>query len=187
MDDKEKLLLDIKQQWKHILQTFGEESDLRPREILVIGCSSSEVLGQKIGTASSKEVADTLIDPLLQWADKIGIFLAFQCCEHLNRVLVVESQCAEWYGLEPVVVLPSLKAGGAMALAAWERLCAPVAVEQIKAHGGIDIGDTLIGMHLKPVVVPVRLDVNTLGSAHVTLAKTRAKYVGGPRACYPCN
>ncbi|NLI91093.1 MAG: TIGR01440 family protein [Peptococcaceae bacterium] len=187
MGEKAEMLNSLKDQWIHILHAFGEAAVLQQGQLVVIGCSTSEILGKSIGKAGSKEVADILVPPLLHWADGLGICLAFQCCEHLNRVLVVEKKCVERYGLEPVIVVPSLTAGGAMSLAAWEKLNDPVAVEQIKAHAGIDIGDTLIGMHLRPVAVPVRIDVKHLGNAHVTLAKTRPKYIGGPRAAYPCS
>lgn len=186
MSEKIEVLEHIRNEWEHILQAFEEMAGLKPGKIVVIGCSTSEVLGEKIGKAGCREVADVLIAPLVQWASRLGISLAFQCCEHLNRALVVEYKTAERLGLEPVTVIPSLSAGGAMALTAWENFSEPTAVESIKADAGIDIGDTLIGMHLRPVAVPVRIDVNSLGSAHITLARTRPKYVGGPRAAYPC-
>lgn len=185
--DQNKFLEEIKVQWLDLLEEFGEAAGLQPGQILVLGCSTSEVLGERIGKAGSKDVAEALIGPLLAWADKLGIYLAFQCCEHLNRVLVVEQECADRFGLEQVIVLPSLAAGGAMALTAWERFSAPIAVEGVKAHAGIDIGDTFIGMHLRQVAVPLRFKVKYLGSAHVNFAKTRAKYIGGPRASYPCS
>ncbi|RNC28892.1 MAG: hypothetical protein AWM53_01079 [Candidatus Dichloromethanomonas elyunquensis] len=185
MDEAMKTLHTLKNQWETILEIFGASAGLQRGQLVVIGCSTSEVQGKTIGKAGSKEVADILIDPLLYWADLRGIHLAFQCCEHLNRALVVEQEIAGPFGLEPVIVVPSLTAGGAMASTAWEKLKNPVAVEQVKAHAGIDIGDTLIGMHLRPVVVPVRIDINYLGNAHLTLAKTRPKYIGGPRAIYP--
>lgn len=187
MDDKKKFLEELKGQWEHILREFEEAADLQAGQIVVIGCSTSEVLGERIGKAGNKEVAEILFEPLHAWAAKLGIYPAIQCCEHLNRALVVEKDCADKYGLETVIVLPSLTAGGAMALTAWESFNSPVAVEQIKAHAGLDIGDTLIGMHLRQVAVPLRIDVNHLGSAHVNLAKTRPKFVGGPRAAYPCS
>ncbi len=169
------MLHNLKEQWEHILYEFQREARLEQGRLVVIGCSTSEILGKKIGKASSKEVADVLVDPLLNWADHNGLYLAVQCCEHLNRVLIVERECAEKFGLDPVIVIPSLTAGGAMSLAAWERFSSPVAVEEVKAHAGIDIGDTFIGMHLRPVAVPVRIDVNSLGDAHLTLVKTRPK------------
>lgn len=186
MADKKEKIQRLRTKWEEILLAFEREANLQSGQILVIGCSTSEVVGERIGKAGSKEIADILIDPLLDWTAKLGVYLAFQCCEHLNRVLVVEQKCMEKYGLEPVIVLPALSAGGALAQAAWHKFAEPVAVEQIKAHAGIDIGDTLIGMHLRQVVVPIRLDITSLGSAHLTFAKTRPKYIGGPRATYPC-
>lgn len=187
MSDKKEMLQCLSEEWEHILQAFEEMAGLRPGNLVVIGCSTSEVLGEKIGKAGSREVADILIASLSRWASRLGLSLAIQCCEHLNRVLVVEKQTADRLGLEPVMVMPSLSAGGAMALTAWENFSEPIAVEQVRADAGIDIGDTLIGMHLRPVAVPIRIGVNSLGSAHITLAKTRPKYVGGPRAAYACS
>jgi uncharacterized protein (TIGR01440 family) len=187
MADKKEMLQQIKDEWEHILQAFEDTAELKPGQLLVIGCSTSEIIGEKIGKASSKEVADVLFEPLRKWADKLGILLAVQCCEHLNRVLIVERNAVDRLNLEPVMVIPSLSAGGAMSLAAWGNFSDPVTVEQVRADAGIDIGDTLIGMHLRPVAVPLRINVRKLGAAHLNLAKTRPKYVGGPRASYPCN
>lgn len=185
MEDKNGDLHNIRSQWEGILRKFNENAELQPGKIVVVGCSTSEILGKKIGSAGNKEVADLLMEPLLHWAGKLGIYLAIQCCEHLNRVLIVEMECKDKYCLEPVVVLPALKAGGALSVSAWDGFAKPVAVERIQAHAGLDIGDTFIGMHLKPVVVPVRIDVKKLGQACLNLAKTRPKYVGGSRAVYP--
>ena len=110
--------------------------------------------------------------------------MAAQCCEHLNRALILEKEAALHYGYESVNVVPQLKAGGSLATAAYALLQCPVAVESIKAHAGIDIGDTLIGMHLKAVAVPVRIKTSYIGSAHVVAARTRPKFIGGVRACY---
>jgi uncharacterized protein (TIGR01440 family) len=184
-ETKETILANIEADWKHILQQFAQVAELKAEQILVIGCSTSEVLGQKIGTASSQDVAQTLFEPVWMWAKEKGLYLAFQCCEHLNRALVVEQQCAEEYRLEPVMAQPSSQAGGALAATAWDRIPNPTLVEGLRAHAGIDIGDTLIGMHLRPVAVPVRIDLQTLGQAHLTLARTRPKYIGGPRTLYP--
>jgi len=182
---KEAILANIEAEWKLILQQFAQAADLKAKQILVIGCSTSEVIGKKIGTASNQEVAQTLFATVWMWAKQKGIYLAFQCCEHLNRALVVEQQCAEMYRLEPVMARPSAQAGGALAAAAWDKMPNPVLVEGLQAHAGIDIGDTFIGMHLRPVAVPVRIEVQTLGQAHVTMARTRPKYIGGPRTVYP--
>jgi len=194
MEDKIRLpekktivLAELKEQWINILDNFAQAAVLQPGQMVVLGCSTSEIAGGRIGKASSKEIAAVLIDPLLAWADKLGIYLAIQCCEHLNRALVVEQEAVRKFNLEPVIAMPALNAGGAMATVAWEKFTSPVAVESVQAHAGLDIGDTFIGMHLRPVVVPVRIDVNCLGYAHLTLARTRPKYIGGPRAVYPGN
>ena len=187
IEEKQISLTDIREQWKSILNQFAIAAQLKAGQMVVIGCSTSEISGRKIGKAGSEEIAEALIDPVIAWAKELEIYLAFQCCEHLNRVLIVEESAINRFNFEPVIVLPALNAGGAMATAAWHKLAAPAAVESVKAHAGIDIGDTLIGMHLRPVVVPIRIDVNNLGYAHLSLARTRPKFVGGPRATYPCN
>ncbi len=155
---------------------------LRPGEILVVGCSTSEIRGERIGSASSREVAEAVYAGLEPVVKEHGVFLAVQCCEHLNRALVVERACAERYGLEIVWVLPQLKAGGALAALAMERMGDPVVVETIAAHAGMDMGDTFIGMHLRRVAVPVRGDIGCIGQAHLTMARTRPRYIGGERA-----
>lgn len=159
-------------------------SGLKPGEILVIGASTSEVLGHQIGTAGSLEVADQILSNILRLASEHRVEVAVQCCEHLNRVLVIEQPVAERYGLEVVTVIPVPKAGGALAARAFQVYRDPVVVEEVKAHAGMDIGDTLIGMHLRPVAVPVRSEVKEIGAAHLTMARTRPKMVGGERAVY---
>lgn len=178
-------LKEIAETWQKVLDDFFPQANLRLGQILVLGCSTSEVLGKQIGKGSSVEVADILLPPLLQKVREQGIFLAVQGCEHINRALVVEEECVERYGLESVTVLPGLKAGGAMSVKAWQSFKAPLMVESIKGHAGIDIGDTFIGMHLRPVVVPIRLRVKEIGEAHLTMARTRPRLIGGPRAVYP--
>ena len=158
---------------------------LRPHDILVVGCSTSEVAGHKIGSASSADVADAIMSGLLPIIRESQLYLAVQCCEHLNRALVVERECADRYGLELVTVIPHLKAGGALAAAAMKEYGDPVVVEGISAHAGMDIGDTFIGMHLRHVAVPVRLEITKIGDAHLTMARTRPKLIGGERALYP--
>lgn len=153
-------------------------------QILVVGCSSSEMVGGRIGKYSSPEAAEALVDTILPILREKGIFLAAQCCEHLNRALILERACAERYGLEPVWVKPQPHAGGSFATTVWERSSEPVAVESIRAHAGMDIGQTLIGMHLRRVAVPVRLSVKQIGEAPVVFARTRPPYIGGPRAQY---
>lgn len=169
------------------LQELLAEAALREKQILVIGCSTSEVSGKKIGTSSSMEVAAALwagIAPLVQ---EHGIYPAIQCCEHLNRALVVEEEVLERYSLEQVAVYPVQGAGGSLANYAMKSMQHPVVVERIQAHAGIDIGDTLIGMHLKPVAVPVRGSLAKIGQAHLTMARTRPKLIGGERARYRCD
>ena len=153
-------------------------------QILVIGCSTSEVTGERIGKASVPEVAEALVNGIIPVLKSKGIFLAAQCCEHLNRALIVERACAEKYGLCEVCVRPVPKAGGSFASSVWGNFEAPVAVESISAHAGIDIGGTLIGMHLRAVAVPVRLSISSIGEANILCARTRPKYIGGPRAQY---
>ena len=161
-----------------------EASGISSGEILVIGCSSSELTGGTIGKASAPEAAEALLDAIYPLLKEKGIFLAAQCCEHLNRALIVERACAEKYGLCEVCVLPQPKAGGSFATAAWAGMQEPCAVEYIKAHVGMDIGGTLIGMHLKKVAVPVRLQQRTIGEAMVLAARVRPKFIGGERAYY---
>lgn len=161
-----------------------EISKLCKGDILVIGCSSSEIVGETIGHGSSFETAQAVFDAIYPILKSKGIFLAAQCCEHLNRALIIERACAEQYGLEPVCVIPQPKAGGSFATTAWDRFDAPVAVEHIRAHAGLDIGGTLIGMHLRDVAVPVRLSVDHIGAAILLAARTRPKFIGGIRARY---
>ncbi|HHV71611.1 MAG TPA: TIGR01440 family protein [Clostridia bacterium] len=162
-----------------------ELGGLKPGQILVVGCSTSEVIGKKIGTAGSMEVAEAIINGLLRAVREKGVDIAVQCCEHLNRALVVEERVAERYGLTRVEAFPVPEAGGALASQAMNKLDNPVLVEEISAHAGIDIGHTLIGMHLRPVAVPVRIEgLDRLGAAPLVLAKTRPKLIGGARAQY---
>lgn len=170
--------------WDDVLEAFFLKANLRRGQILVLGCSTSEVIGQRIGQGSSSEVAEVLLPPLLERVHQQGIFLAVQGCEHINRALVVEEACMDHYGLEVVTVLPALHAGGAMTVQAWRKFSSPLMVERIQGHAGIDIGDTFIGMHLRPVAIPIRIHVKELGEAHLTLAHTRPRLIGGPRAMY---
>lgn len=157
---------------------------LTPGQILVVGCSTSEVGGAGIGTFSSPELAESIFEGIYQATEEAGVYLAAQCCEHLNRAIILEEMAAEKYGCEPVNVVPQPKAGGSFATAAYKAFGQPVAVEHILAHAGMDIGDTLIGMHLKDVAVPVRIPTKKIGEAHLVCARTRAKFIGGERAVY---
>ncbi|MDQ0200872.1 TIGR01440 family protein [Neobacillus ginsengisoli] len=170
-----------------ILAEYKEQVSFKPGQLLVVGCSTSEVIGERIGTAGTLDVAEMIFRGLKKLQSETGIELAFQCCEHLNRALVVESAVAERRGLDEVSVVPVRTAGGAMATYAFGEMEAAVVVEFVKADAGIDIGNTLMGMHLKHVAVPVRVKQKSIGHAHVTLANTRPKLIGGVRAVYERN
>ncbi len=157
---------------------------LKPGDIVVAGCSTSEVLNSDIGSASNPELGKIIFNAINDQVTEIGCFLAAQCCEHLNRALVIEREAAVKYGYEEVNVVPAPKAGGSFATAAYEGMNDPVLVEEVSAKAGIDIGNTLIGMHLKKVAVPVRIETDTIGHASVVCARTRPKYIGGERAHY---
>ena len=177
-------LEDVREQAAQAARELLEAANLRPGDIFVVGCSSSEITGGRIGKASSLEAARAVLDGIYPLLRERDIYLAAQCCEHLNRALAVEAECAERYGYDPVSVRPQPKAGGAFAAEAWERFRRPAAVEFVRAHAGMDIGGTLIGMHLRPVAVPVRLHLDHIGQAILLCARTRPKFIGGSRACY---
>ena len=167
---------------KTLLNEFGEKAKLKRGNVLIIGCSTSEVIGSKIGSNSSPEIAKYICDALFEYAKVNGITLAFQCCEHLNRAVITERNSFPY--AEEVNVVPQPKAGGSLATEAYNRFENPIALEDIKADAGLDIGLTLIGMHLKKVAVPVRLENNKIGEALVVAARTRPKFIGGARAVY---
>ena len=180
----EKELKEIEQQAYTATKELLEVAKLQKGQLLVVGCSSSEVSGAKIGTYSSPEVAERVFTGIYQAVQEADIYLAAQCCEHLNRALILEAEAADRYGYEQVNVVPQPTAGGSFATNAYKYFQHPVAVEHIKAHAGMDIGDTLIGMHLKDVAVPVRIGTKQIGEAHLVCARTRAKFIGGERAVY---
>ena len=161
-----------------------DRADFNPVKLLVIGCSSSEIAGGVIGHDSVFECGDAVAKAVLDIASEVGFAPAFQCCEHLNRALVMERYAAEHFGCEIVCAVPRKKAGGSLATAAWKRMDDPVLVESVRADAGLDIGLTLIGMHLKPVAVPIRLKRDRVGAAIVTAARTRPRLIGGERAKY---
>ena len=175
---------EITAQVRRAAEELVEAAGIRAGELLVVGCSSSEVLGQHIGKGSSLEAAQAVLDGIYPLIKERGIFLAAQCCEHLNRALIIEQAAADKFGYEPVNVRPWVNAGGSFAAAVWERFESPVAVEHIRAKAGMDIGDTLIGMHLREVAVPVRLSVKKIGEANLVCARTRPRFIGGERARY---
>lgn len=174
----------IKKDVEKVFNELMEQAKLEKEDILVVGCSTSEVANHGIGTFSSEEIGQVLFETLNGLCKKQGIYLATQCCEHLNRAIIIEKAAAKKYGFEMVNVVPMLKAGGAFSTAAYKGFDEAVAIEAVKAHAGIDIGNTLIGMHLKAVAVPVRTSVERIGGAYVVCARTRLKYIGGVRANY---
>ena len=174
----------ITAQARSVVTELLDQAALKPGSLLVVGCSSSEIIGKQIGKGSSMDAALAAFAGIYPMLRQRGIHLAVQCCEHLNRALILERTTAEQRGYEIVNVLPQPHAGGSFAVTAWNTFKDPVAVETIVADAGIDIGSTLIGMHLRRVAVPVRTSVKYIGEAVVVCARTRAKYVGGPRAIY---
>jgi uncharacterized protein (TIGR01440 family) len=182
--EQSEFLQTIQQQITAAAEELITVAQPKPGQIFVVGCSTSEVLGEKIGTAGSPETARVMMAALRSVTQKHHLYLAQQCCEHLNRALVVEEEVLDKYNLTQVTVHPVPHAGGSMASAAYETFKHPVVVEQIQAHLGLDIGQTLIGMHLKRVAVPVRLSLKKIGSAVLTAARTRPPLIGGERAKY---
>lgn len=172
----------FRRQARQAVQELLEQAHLQAGDILVVGCSSSEILGGTIGKASSVDAAHAVLEGILPVLQEKGIYLAAQCCEHLNRALIIEKAAVSKADI--VAVVPYPKAGGSFATAAYEAFEQPVAVERIAADAGMDIGDTLIGMHLHPVAVPVRTKTDRIGCARVVCARTRPKYIGGSRAHY---
>jgi uncharacterized protein (TIGR01440 family) len=178
------MLEQIRQESAKAVMELLDVAKLKEKDIFVVGCSSSEVAGHKIGTFSSTEIADAIFSGIYPILKERGIYLAAQCCEHLNRALILEEEAAEYYRYPMVNVVPQPKAGGSFATAAYREFTKPVAVESIQAKAGIDIGDTLIGMHLAPVAVPVRVSIKAIGQANLVCARTRRKFIGGERAQY---
>lgn len=163
---------------------LSDRAGLNPVRLLVIGASSSEIGGGVLGHNSTYEYGEAVVRAALEVGKTQNVDLAFQCCEHLNRALVMEREAAEYRGYEKVYVVPQVKAGGSLATAAWKRLQAPVVVLSVQADAGLDIGLTLIGMHLKRVAIPIRLEHRTIGNAIVAAARTRPMLIGGERAVY---
>ena len=173
---------EIKNQAAMAATQLCDVAKLKKGDIVVVGCSSSEVCGHKVGSNSSPEVAKALFEGIYSVLSPKGIYLAAQCCEHLNRAIIVEREAVPF--AEIVNVVPQPKAGGSFATAAYNAFSDPVALEGIKADAGLDIGGTLIGMHLRAVAVPVRLEINKIGEAILLAARTRPKFIGGIRANY---
>lgn len=179
------LLTQVRQEAAAAAQQLAELAKLHRGQIVVVGCSTSEVVGHQVGSWSTPDVGQAIFDGLHSVFAPMGIYIAAQCCEHLNRALIVEYEAVP--GAEIVNVLPQPKAGSSFATAAYHSFQHPVALEEIKADAGLDIGGTLIGMHLKKVAVPVRLQQNHIGSAILLAARVRPKFIGGERAIYDEN
>lgn len=169
---------------KQAAEELISAAKLEKGDLLVVGCSSSEVIGSKIGSNSSVETAQEIFAGIYEVTQEKGVYLAAQCCEHLNRAIIIEKEAAKKFGYDEVNVVPQPKAGGSFATTAYSRFENPVAVEEVRADAGLDIGGTLIGMHLKRVAVPVRLSVKTIGEANILCARVRPKFIGGERAHY---
>lgn len=179
-------LNEISRQTKDVIEELLNIANLKPGNLFVLGGSTSEIMGKKVGTSGSLEIAKAVVEPILSSIKSRGLYLAIQGCEHLNRALLIEEEAQEKYGLEVVTVIPQQHAGGSLATYAYDIYERPVMVENLKglAHAGLDIGLVLIGMHLRPVVVPVRLSLNKIGEATIVAARTRPKLIGGERAIY---
>ncbi len=174
----------VEQDLEVLVNAWNSSGHLKANDLFVIGCSTSEIAGKHIGTSGSEEIAATLFQGLKRLEQNNQIRLAFQCCEHLNRAIVLEEETAKAYAYDEVSVVPVPTAGGSMASYAYKNMKNPVVVEHIQADLGIDIGETMIGMHLKPVAVPLRLEQRSIGAARVNGARTRPKLIGGERAQY---
>ena len=179
-EEKKQIARQARQAAVELLAAAG----LRKGDVLVVGCSSSEIVGGHIGRDSSLEAAQAVYEGIAPVLAERGIWLAAQCCEHLNRALILEREAARAYGWEEVCVVPRPHAGGSWATTCWKRFADPVAVEELRAHAGLDIGGTLIGMHLRRVAVPVRLSLDHIGQAILLCARTRPKLIGGERSKY---
>ena len=175
----------IRSETEKAINELIEKSHLKAGDIVAVGCSSSEILGEHIGKGSSPETGAVVAKTIISLLSEHGLYLAAQCCEHLNSALIIEREAAERYMLDEVCVRPMPKAGGSFATAAYDNMKDPVVVEHVKAKAGLDIGYTLIGMHLKDVAVPLRLSVKKIGQAGINAAYTRPKLIGGVRAHYP--
>ncbi len=180
----EEILKKVTEEARTAVTELVTKANIKKGQLFVVGCSSSEIGGGIIGHDSSMELAAAAYAGIAPVLKERGIYLCAQCCEHLNRAIVMEREAAEAYGYEIVCVVPQPKAGGSFATTTWRDMRDPVAVESIRAHAGMDIGGTLIGMHLRSVAVPIRLSLDRIGEAQLLCAFTRPKYIGGQRAMY---
>lgn len=177
-------LSELTAQARKATEELLEAAHLETGDVFVVGCSSSEIRGGRIGHDSSMEVAAAVLAGVLPPLQEQGVYLAAQCCEHLNRSIVIEREAAKKYGCQIVAAIPQPHAGGSWATNCWRTFKDPVLVEEVKAAAGMDIGGTLIGMHLRRVAVPVRLSMDHIGEAILLCARTRPPFIGGSRAVY---
>ena len=181
------MLTEIERQSRKAVEELLQVAKLEKGDIFVVGCSSSEVTGKKLGTSSSYETAKAVFNGIYPILKEKGIYLAAQCCEHLNRAIVIEHDIAKQLRIPRANVIPQIKAGGSFATITYENLENPCVVETITAQAGMDIGGVLIGMHLQQTAVPVRLSIDHIGEAILICARTRPKFLGGSRAVYDEN
>ena len=174
----------IRQEVRAVAEELITTAQMKPGQILVVGCSSSEIHNSKLGTDSSQEIGQAVFEALYACTKEHGLYLAAQCCEHLNRSIVIEREAAKANGYQIVSAIPQPHAGGSWATNCWQRFNDPVLVEEVRAAAGMDIGGTLIGMHLRRVAVPVRLSMDHIGQAILLCARTRPPFIGGSRAVY---
>ena len=174
----------IRQEARAVAEELITTAQMKPGQILVVGCSSSEIHNSKLGTDSSQEIGQAVFEALCACTKEHGLYLAAQCCEHLNRSIVIEREAAKANGYQIVSAIPQPHAGGSWATNCWQRFNDPVLVEEVRAAAGMDIGGTLIGMHLRRVAVPVRLSMDHIGHAILLCARTRPPFIGGSRAVY---
>ena len=184
-NEKLKLYEQIIEQARTAAEEVLTMSGIKEGQIVVVGCSTSEILGERMGTSSVPEIGKAVFDAINSVFKSAGVFLAAQCCEHLNRALVMEQALLDRLNLTQVNVMPVPKAGGSTGAAAYQRFEHPAVAQFIQADAAIDVGDTLVGMHVRPVAVPVRMEGSEVGQAHVTMAYSRLPYIGGSRAQYP--
>ena len=178
------LLAQVRQQAAAAAQELAEAAHLHRGQIVVVGCSTSEVVGKKVGSWSTPQIAQAIFDGLNSVFAPMGVYIAAQCCEHLNRGIVVEKAVLKELGLTQVRAIPQPKAGGSVPAAAWKKMEKPALAVSIQADAAIDIGDTLVGMHIRPVAVPLRISTSHVGHANLVMAYSRLPYIGGARAVY---
>ncbi|MGN0762678.1 MAG: TIGR01440 family protein [Aristaeellaceae bacterium] len=180
----EALLKEIRLTLRQAVDALAEAGHIQPGGLIVLGCSTSEVAGARIGKGSVPELGEVIARAMLEACHARGLEAAFQCCEHLNRAIVMEQRVLKELRLTQVRAIPQPKAGGSVPAAAWKLLDQPALAMAVQADAAIDIGDTLVGMHIRPVAVPLRLDVNHVGHANLVMAYSRLPYIGGSRAVY---